>query len=187
MLDTFELVTQDHWKAVAHPLRLGILALLRDASLTNEELAKQLGVESGKLYFHTKKLLIAGLIDSIGTRQKGPITEKLYRAVARSYYAPPPMVDGVVAPFAGMLTSALTLYQSSFELEPEQSSPCQLGYHVIVQISREQASRIAGEFKGIIERLITETDPGSDAVAVTIIMHSLPQSLVRLDPQGEDV
>jgi len=39
--------------------------------MTNEELAHELGVPSGKLYVHTKKLLDAGLIISAGSRQKG--------------------------------------------------------------------------------------------------------------------
>src|SRR5579871_3932829 len=78
--DTFFIRTQAHWKAISHPLRLGIVRLLRQKAMTNEELAHALGVASGKLYFHTKQLLDAGLIRFVGTRQKQAITEKLYRA-----------------------------------------------------------------------------------------------------------
>jgi DNA-binding transcriptional ArsR family regulator len=87
MLDSFELKTAAHWKGLAHPLRVGILERLKNGAMTNEELAKSLGVESGKLYFHTKQLLTAGLIERAGSRQNGPITEKLYRAVAKKYVA----------------------------------------------------------------------------------------------------
>ena len=66
-----------YWKALAHPLRCGVLSLLANRQMTNEEMAKALGVESGALYFHTKHLLTANLIELAGTRPKGPIIEKL--------------------------------------------------------------------------------------------------------------
>jgi DNA-binding transcriptional ArsR family regulator len=134
MQQTFEITTSGHWKAIAHPLRVGILSLLQKAQLTNEEMAKQLGVESGKLYFHTKMLLTHGLIELVATRQKGPITEKLYAAVAKNYVAPPSTLSGDAPPFANMMTSALQLYRSTWaeSIDPDEIN--QLGYHVVVRI-----------------------------------------------------
>src|SRR5687768_884360 len=76
MQEQFILKTTAHWKALSHPLRVAALRLLGDRAMTNEELAQALCVESGKLYFHTKQLLDAGLIELVETRAKGPITEK---------------------------------------------------------------------------------------------------------------
>ncbi len=53
--------------------------------MTNEELANTLGAESGTHYFHTKQLHDVGLLEMTETRAKGPITEKLYQAVARDF------------------------------------------------------------------------------------------------------
>src|SRR5476651_1264141 len=83
-------------KGLSHPLRVGILRRLIEEAHTNEELADQLGVASGKLYFHTRKLLDLGMIALVGTRQKGPLTEKLYRATARRFTLPAPVKGGEV-------------------------------------------------------------------------------------------
>src|SRR5579884_2077607 len=87
--DTLYLTTPLQWKAMSHPLRLAIVRLLRVRAMTNEELAREIAVASGKLYFHTKMLLQAGLILPAGTRQKGAIIEKLYRATAMHFQTEP--------------------------------------------------------------------------------------------------
>ena len=110
--DLFEMQTPAQWKAFSHPLRLRILEELADQPRTNEELAAALGEQSGKLYFHTKKLLDAGLIVLDSTRQKGPITEKLYKSVARRFTAPAPVKGGSTPPLAPYLVAGLDLYRS---------------------------------------------------------------------------
>jgi AcrR family transcriptional regulator len=155
--------------------------------MTNEELAKALGVESGKLYFHTKQLLNAGLIERAGTREKGPITEKLYRAAAKNYFAPTPVLGGDTPPFADMVSSGLALYHSAWEEDREASLVWHLGYRVLVSIPRESVKEIAAEFAAILDRLKTENsaEAGTDAIAVTLLMHGLPRALFGDTPTEE--
>ena len=176
MEEKLEITTARQWKAFSHPLRLGILAELSRGERTNEELAKALGVESGKLYFHTKQLVTAGIIEPAGTRQKGPITEKLYRAVARRYHAHPPEMDGDRPPFGDMMAAALALYQSSWHTRPEGMDRVHGGYHLAVSLPPDRLREIISQFKQIVETAITEnTDQaGSVPVALTILLHGLP-------------
>lgn len=176
MEDKFEVTTARHWKALSHPLRLGILSELRVGERTNEELAKALNVESGKLYFHTKHLLSAGMIELAGTRQKGPITEKLYRAVADRFHAPPPSTDGDRPPFLDMMSAALTLYQSSWLEDPEHLKNLHGGYHLAVALPKERVREIVGQIKQIVDTAIAENTENEGAVplAMTILLHELP-------------
>lgn len=64
---------------------MGIMSLLAAEAMTNEELARKLGVASGALHFHTRFLRDAGIIDVAYTRRNGPQTEKYYRPVAKVY------------------------------------------------------------------------------------------------------
>jgi DNA-binding transcriptional ArsR family regulator len=176
MLETYELTTTAHWKAISHPLRIGILTYLQKSAMTNEELAKLLLVESGKLYFHTTRLLSAGLIERAGTREKGPITEKLYRAAAKNYVAPSPIDDGSKPPLADMLASASSLYQSTWDQAGDSKGIMQLGYHIAVSIPKDRARKLIGLFKETVENLIAENgqDDAGEAYAVTLLMHSMP-------------
>lgn len=171
--DTFEITTREHWKAFSHPLRLSILSKLRDGEMTNEELAKAMGVESGKLYFHTKMLLNAGMIEPAGTRRKGPITEKLYRAAARSYYAPPPPLNGPQAPFADMMSSALAMYQEAWAADPEQMD-VHMGYNVTIAVPKHRVREVALQLRGLLQGFAEErTDaPNARPVSITLLMYS---------------
>jgi DNA-binding transcriptional ArsR family regulator len=187
MQETFEITTAAHWKAFSHPLRLGIISLLQKSEMTNEELAKALEVESGKLYFHTKQLLNAGLIVRSGTRQKGPITEKLYIAAAKNYYAPPPKKGGSEPPFADMVSSALELYRSSWDPKAEPSNNWHLGFRLLVDIPRTVATEVADQFKQILNKLkeANSDNPDYDPITVTVLMHSLPK-LPAIDDKDEN-
>lgn len=183
MQKTFEIATTKHWKALGHPLRLGILDELRRGERTNEELAKALGVESGKLYFHTKQLLTAGMIELAGTRQKGPITEKLYRVVAQRFYAPPPTPDGDHAPFADLMASALSLYLSTWREDPGSLDRLNLGYHLTASLPKERIREMVAEIRQIAERaMVEDSDEGSIPVALTILLHGLPDR--KENPEG---
>lgn len=180
MLNTFEITTAAHWKAFSHPLRLGILGKLREGERTNEELAKSLGVESGKLYFHTKQLVLAGMIEPAGTRQKGPITEKLYRAAAKNYSSPPPAMDTVQPPFADMVSAALSMYQAAWRQDPGQMDT-HLGYSVTISLPEYRIREVAEQLLEILKGMTDErtNEPGSQPVTATLLLYALSPSLVH--------
>jgi DNA-binding transcriptional ArsR family regulator len=178
---TFVLTTTAHWKAVSHPLRTGILRLLTEHTLTNEELADALEVESGKLYFHTKYLLDAGLIKIIETRSKGPITEKVYKAVAQHFVAnelpdtqadDPPPFDGVVAGFQAF-------YRQTWRKHAPMTGRAHYAYHFTKYIPRERAAEFITKLKAFVDEFAEiETDETNIADArkysLGLLFHAVP-------------
>ncbi len=171
--EPFVLHTPAHWRALAHPLRLGILRLTAERDMTNEELAKALGVASGKLYFHTRMLLGAGMIALVGTRQKAAITEKLYRATAAHFQAAPPALTGDAPPLAGAVSAGLALYQSSWQEDPALE---QIGYHFVVPLAPDRRAEFARRLRALFEEFPQSATAEADAapVALTVLLHTLP-------------
>ena len=73
-------------RALAHPLRLRIIRLLYDRSLTNRELARALGEHPATVLHHVRTLLRTGFIAAEPER-RGPrgTIEKPYRSTGRSW------------------------------------------------------------------------------------------------------
>jgi DNA-binding transcriptional ArsR family regulator len=162
------------WKALSHPLRLSIVRLLRVKSMTNEELAKEIGVASGKLYFHTKMLLEAGLIKPAGTRQKAAITEKLYRATAMHFQTEP---SGKGAHQFASIDSLIDLYKNTAKEYPELiSAPENLVDYRLLQLKPDQAAELKSKIQDLIEEAVQSSQPHADAVpmALTVLYHRLP-------------
>ncbi len=168
--DSFAIRTKTHWRALWHPLRIGILRLLRQQEMTNEELARALGVPSGKLFHHTKLLLEAGLIEPAGTRQKRAITEKLYRAVAGQFFAG---FDPISSdPLTEAVESGFRLYENTLKLAP---GVFQTGGHAILTVPPERAQVLEQHLREIVEEARnTSPPPNAVPIAITLLIHALP-------------
>jgi len=67
-------------KALAHPMRIRILAILKEEQRSPVQLADQLGAPLGTVAYHVRKLYNLGLLELVGTRQRRGATEHTYRA-----------------------------------------------------------------------------------------------------------
>jgi DNA-binding transcriptional ArsR family regulator len=67
-------------KALAHPLRIRILALLADRSASPVQLSSQLDATLGTVAYHVRTLHSLGLVELVDTRQRRGATEHYYRA-----------------------------------------------------------------------------------------------------------
>jgi DNA-binding transcriptional ArsR family regulator len=78
--------TADEARALANPIRLRILRLLRDGSHTNAEIAERLGMQPATTLHHVRSLVRAGFLAPDAERP-GPngITEKPYRDTGKSW------------------------------------------------------------------------------------------------------
>jgi DNA-binding transcriptional ArsR family regulator len=78
--------TPDEAKALAHPLRLRILRLTLDESLTNKQLAERLDRDPGTVLHHVRTLVRTGFLvpDEVRQGDKGAL-EKPYRATGKSW------------------------------------------------------------------------------------------------------
>ncbi len=174
--ETLTLTTQAQWKAVSHPLRLAIVKLLVEGEQTNEELAQTLGKPSGQLHYHTRTLLDAGLIRQVGIRERGHLTEKLYRAVARSWRAAPPTLGGDSPPLLEAIQAGLDLYRSSWDEAGDTLNP-QLGFHFVFPHSIEKQNELATRILALFDefQVPTTTENSGNAVALTLLLHSVPE------------
>ena len=179
MAEDFTLDTPARMKAVSHPLRLGILRCLREGDRTNQELADALDEPSGKLHFHTKKLLDAGMIELAGTRQSGSIVEKLYRTRVRSFVQPPG--DGRLEPkLMSILREGLHLYETSWR---ETGEPYHYGGQYIHHHSAASEKALVADLLALMDRFQSESvdpaTPGARALSLTTLLH-------RLEPVPEE-
>jgi len=70
-------------KALAHPLRIRVLAMLEEQPASPVQLAQRLPDASlGAIAYHVRTLLNLGLLELVGTRQRRGATEHVYRAIA---------------------------------------------------------------------------------------------------------
>ena len=68
-------------KALAHPLRIRILAMLGERAASPVQLAQKLDATLGTIAYHVRTLHNLGLIELVATRQRRGATEHVYQAV----------------------------------------------------------------------------------------------------------
>lgn len=73
-------------KAIAHPLRHRILAILNERVASPKELADELGENLGKVSYHVKTLDHLGALELVSTAQRRGATEHYYRALMRPFF-----------------------------------------------------------------------------------------------------
>jgi DNA-binding transcriptional ArsR family regulator len=74
--------SSEYAKALAHPLRVRILAMLEEEQASPVMLAEKLDQQVGVVAYHVRLLRNIGLIELVGTRQRRGATEHYYRALA---------------------------------------------------------------------------------------------------------
>src|SRR4051794_41676504 len=69
-------------KAVSHPVRVRILAMLDEGPASPKVLADRLGISLGVVAYHVRTLHELDLLKLVGTRQRRGATEHMYAAGA---------------------------------------------------------------------------------------------------------
>ena len=70
-------------KALAHPLRVQILAVLQDRVASPSDLAEELGAPLGNVSYHVRTLAKLGLLKLVRKRQRRGAIEHMYQANGR--------------------------------------------------------------------------------------------------------
>jgi DNA-binding transcriptional ArsR family regulator len=74
-------------KALAHPLRIRILAMLAERRASPVQLAAKLDATLGTVAYHVRTLHSLGLVELVDTRQRRGATEHYYRAHAQPRFS----------------------------------------------------------------------------------------------------
>jgi DNA-binding transcriptional ArsR family regulator len=81
-------ITDPRWvRAISHPLRSRLLALLEEQPASPAVLAERLGERLGTVAYHVRLLHELGLIDLVSTRQRRGATEHFYKARAHPRFS----------------------------------------------------------------------------------------------------
>jgi len=80
---------------VLHPERRRILETLGRSVDSAAGLARQLGVPRQRLNYHLRELEKEGLVEPVEERRKGNCTERIVRAVARTYVISPEVLGAL--------------------------------------------------------------------------------------------
>ncbi len=99
----------DRAASALHPLRLKILAELAEPD-SAAGLARRLGIPRQKLNYHVRKLEEQGLVEPMGERKVRNCTERLVRAVARSYLISPATLGALAVDPASIRDQASSAY-----------------------------------------------------------------------------
>jgi DNA-binding transcriptional ArsR family regulator len=86
LADRLALTEPAQVKAIGHPLRTTILALLHERAATINELAVALGRPKSTVAHHVKVLSDAGLLQVVRTRRVRAMEERFYGRSARMFY-----------------------------------------------------------------------------------------------------
>ncbi|MCW3014071.1 MAG: transcriptional regulator, ArsR family [Solirubrobacterales bacterium] len=70
-------------KALAHPLRVRILAMLHEQQLSPVQLSARLDARLGTVAYHVRTLDTLGMVEEVATRQRRGAIEHFYRAKER--------------------------------------------------------------------------------------------------------
>src|SRR5688572_11013843 len=189
-------------KAMAHPLRIRILAMLSERAASPVQLAGKLDATLGTVAYHVRTLRSLGLLELVDTRQRRGATEHYYRAHARPRFS-----DGAwdaLAPVdkqrmlsamlqqIGQFTSASAAAggfdradshttRESFKLDErgwaELAEATKTWLAEADRIEEAAAKRLAGDADG-------GTPPTIDAGLVLMLFEALPFSEHPPEPKG---
>lgn len=76
---SFEVESQQHLRALSHPVRLQLLSLLTPGPKSGTELAGEVDMSQAAVSYHLRQLADAGIIELAETRNKRGGQEKRYR------------------------------------------------------------------------------------------------------------
>lgn len=160
--------TAEEARALANPIRLRILRLLRFDPLTNAEIAARLSMRPATTLHHVRTLLRAGFIEQDSDRP-GPngITEKPYRDTAKSW-----TLD-IGESGAGDRMSAAVLEAFTTEVA-EAGGKLQSSNRQALNLNQASLSDLTARLGAIFEDFEGRNDPDGAPFALFMAIHRRP-------------
>lgn len=156
-------------RALAHPLRLRILRLCKDAALTNKELAGLLGKPPASVLHHVRTLVATGFLAKEPWRPgRRGATEKPYRSTGKSW-----RLD------VGMTAEAGPIRRAMFEAvaaEIDEAEPDAVleSTRMAMRLRPDQLTELLARIRALTEDLVRRDEPDGDPFAMLIVLHRRP-------------
>ena len=179
------IATLDELRAVSHPLRIEILKQLIERPMTTSEVAEALGEKPSKLYYHVAELEKFELIQVVETRQKGNLTEKLYRPRADDFVVDPALFQREGPEGAEVLCQSVSALLDAALLDLRRLA--RRGFlagarldqvqrtHVAVRQSPAKIAELRRRLRDLLEEFNSQHDPeGAAEVALSLVLYPRP-------------
>jgi DNA-binding transcriptional ArsR family regulator len=162
------LATPEERKALAHPLRVRILRLCLDESLTNKEIADALGKDPGSTLFHVRKLMEQGFLMLEEVRAgRGGALEKPYRATGKSW-----VLDMGLEEASGALFAI-----DAFRAELLEAGHTELLMYIrsALQLNQEHLEELRDSLQETIDEYSELRDSDGRRISLMAAMHERPK------------
>jgi predicted ArsR family transcriptional regulator len=155
--------TPQEARALANPIRLRIIRLCRERSLTNKELAIRLGRDPGTILHHVRMLVAAGFLAPDPERRGARgATERPYRSTGKSWT----LDVGDDAP--GMLAMLDAVRE---ELGEGTARDIRTMSRLAVRLSPQGAEHFDVRLSALVEELAAADEPDGEAFGFFVVLH----------------
>jgi DNA-binding transcriptional ArsR family regulator len=197
-----EFVDGDVAKAMAHPLRVQIIAALNKRVMSASGFSKRFGEKLQNVSYHFRILKEYGLIEEVSSRPVRGSTEHFYRAVKRVLFdgkawrdLPPSLKKGVSGQIVGdfLEAAAAAMLGETFDSSDERMAVWlqrrldEQGWEEAVAAQRELVRRMGGIYKGSKLRLAEAGEPDGGLLGTygIFLFESPPQEKERQEGEGD--
>lgn len=159
-------------KAASHPLRLRILRLCGQQTLTNKQLADRLDCRPGTTLYHVRLLVEAGLLEAAPVRAgTSGALEKPYRSTGLSWWLSAETDDGE---FEGERAQAPI---DAFWEELREAGPASVRTYArfMVHLSREEVRELDRRLLAVLDEYVNTDQERLDRPALggIVVLHQL--------------
>jgi DNA-binding transcriptional ArsR family regulator len=176
-------------KALAHPLRVEILAILNERMASPNELSKELEEGLSQVSYHVKVLKDFECIEMVKTEPRRGAVEHYYRATARAFLSdkewqklPDSIKPGMSAAFVKMLIADLiaALNGGTFDSRDDRHVSWtpgvvdEQGWNESVDLVNETLEQLIKIHSGSAKRLAKSGEEGIPATAILMNFEGLP-------------
>jgi DNA-binding transcriptional ArsR family regulator len=156
-------------RALAHPLRVRMLSLLRDQAMSAAELARELGVSQAAASYHLRRLAAAEMVELVEERMRRGGRERRYRR--RKLALPAPSEPERLAFMRVVVSEA----ERKLELA-NLSAPATTGDHD-VWVDPGKWAAIVAEMRRLQSELqasaVTARSPGAIRASASVLLFAL--------------
>jgi DNA-binding transcriptional ArsR family regulator len=160
--------TEQEARALANPIRLRVLRLLRFEQLTNQEIADRLTMRPATTLHHVRMLLSAGFIEP-GAERPGPngITEKPYRDTTKSWT----LSVGETGSGRKLSSAALEAFVAEVA---EAGGKLQAATRQALNLNRASLDELSDRLAAVLDDFEVRDDPDGQPYAVFMAIHRRP-------------
>jgi DNA-binding transcriptional ArsR family regulator len=182
--DRLDLADLDLIAEAAHPIRGTILRRLKEPR-TVADLAELLDVPITRLYHHVNRLIDAGLIQAVATRQVAAVTERRYQTVAQRFGAGPELLNStnpreLSAALGSLFDVAKTNFQrytenGAFPVRDDEDEHTALILSE-VHLTEDRRRDLMGRLRALMEEFRSDTsDDDPEAITISLFLAVNPE------------